>query len=43
MNRKFEDAVPDFEQKRKVVSPIHFITVNNDVPPTVDDEDDDNE
>ena len=40
MNRKFEDAVPDFEQQRKSITPIHFVNNTTEVPPTVDEEDD---
>lgn len=41
MNRKFKDAAPDFEQQRKVVCPIHFITKSEDLPPINEEDDDD--
>lgn len=40
MNRKFEDAKPDFEQQRKCITPIHFVTAATENPPIVDDTDD---
>ena len=41
MNRKFKDAVPDFEQQRKVVCPIHFITKTDELPPISEEDDTD--
>ena len=38
MNQKFEDAEPDFEQKRKVITPIHFVT-KSDLPPITEEDD----
>ena len=43
MNRKFEDAVPDFEQQRKVISPIHFITKSEEIIPPISEDDDDDQ
>ena len=38
MNQKFEDAESDFEQKRKVITPIHFVT-KSDLPPITEEDD----